>query len=156
MSEDREARIAPHRRRGRLHGQCLCGAVTIAIGGDYIAAVGICHCGRCQRWAGLAWGAFVASAEAVAGPVARYPSTPFAERAFCPRCGTHLWLRDRDAPAAEYELMPALFPQAAAFPLISEIYVDCRPAYVPLAGDHRTMTRADWEAQNRHIEGDLP
>jgi hypothetical protein len=90
------------------------------------------------------------------GEGARYASTPFAERAFCPVCGSNLWLRNTDDPAAEYELMPALFPEAAEFPLISEIYSDRRPAYVPLTGDHRTKTRAEWEAENRHVEGDMP
>ncbi|WJY22504.1 GFA family protein [Fontisubflavum oceani] len=147
-----------YRRRGQLQGACLCGAVQISIDGDYVAAVGACHCSRCQRSAGVLWGAFVGSAPAVTvtGEVARYASTEFSERAFCPICGSNLWLRDSDNDAADYEFMPALFPEAAAFPLISEIYTDCRPAYVPLSGSHATKTRAEWEADNRHVEGDMP
>jgi hypothetical protein len=150
--------IDAYRRTGQMTGHCLCGAVTLSIDGNYIAAVGACHCSRCQRSAGVMWAAFEAEAEAVTvtGDVARYASTPFSERAFCPVCGSNLWLRNTDDPAAAYEFMPALFPEAAAFPLISEIYVDCRPAYVPLSGEHRTKTRAAWEAENRHIEGDMP
>lgn len=150
--------IDAYRKSGRLDGRCLCGSVRIRIDGDYVAAVGACHCGMCQRSSGTMWAAFSASREAVTvtGEVARYASTPFAERAFCPACGSNLWLRDTDDADADYELMPGLFPGAADFPLISEIYVDRRPAYLPLTGDHRTKTRAEWEADNRHVEGDLP
>ncbi len=157
-SEARDAWLAPYRRTGRLEGRCLCGAVEVRVDGDYLAAVGICHCGICQRWNGLVWGAFEAAAGAVTvtGDVATYASTSFAERAFCPACGTHLWLRNTDSDDADYELMPALFAEAAEFPLISEIYTDCAPANAPLTGDHRRATRAEYEAKNAHVEGDLP
>ena len=141
-----------------LQGHCLCGAVEIRVQGSHAGAVGICHCRLCQRWNGTVWGAFEAAPEAVAvsGDVTRYPSTAFSERAFCPRCGTHLWLRDVDEPDRVYELMPGLFDGAAAFPLVSEIYIDRAPAYAPMAGNHRRVTRADYETTHRHIEGDLP
>jgi hypothetical protein len=150
--------IDAYRRSGQLSGSCLCGAVRLEIDGGFVAAVGACHCSICQRSAGVMWAAFMADADAVTatGEVTTYASTPFAERAFCPVCGSNLWLRDSDDPKAAYEFMPALFPEAAEFPLISEIYTDCRPAYVPLKGDHRTKTRAQWEAENRHVEGETP
>jgi hypothetical protein len=143
---------------GVMQGTCLCGAVTVTVAGAHEAAVGVCHCRMCQRWSGTLWGAFEAAPEAVrvTGAVARYASTPFSERAFCPRCGSHLWLRDTDSPEAVYELMPGLFDGAAGFPLTSEIYTDRAPAYVPLAGPHRRATRAEYEAHHRHIQGDTP
>ena len=106
----------------------------------------------------MVWGAFEASPEAVTvtGPVSRHASTSFSERAFCPRCGSHLWLRDTDDPAAPYELMPGIFDDTAAFPLISEIYIDCVPAHAAMSGAHRRKTQAEYEAKNRHVEGDLP
>lgn len=148
--------VEPYRRTGRLPGRCLCGAVRIDIDGDYIAAVGVCHCLMCQRWNGLLYGSFSASADAVTvtGPVTRYASSDFAERAFCGTCGSAIWFRDVDAPGKDYELMPGLFPDAADFPLISEIYTDRAPAYVPLAGDHRRKSRAEYEATAKFVEGD--
>ncbi len=142
----------PYRTSGRLEGACLCGAVQITVDGDYIAAVGVCHCGKCQRSNGVVWGAFQASANAVTveGEVATYASTSFASRTFCPICGSNLWLRD-NVEGADYEFMPALFPDAAGFPLISEIYTDCAPAYAPLAGDHRKATKAEYEAKTPRI-----
>ena len=67
-----------------------------------------------------------------------------------------MWLRDTDRDGAAYGLMPGLLDGAAEFPLISEIYTDRAPAYAPLAGGHRRATRAEYEAKNRHIEGDQP
>ncbi len=142
----------PYRTSGTLDGACLCGAVQIAVDGDYVAAVGVCHCGICQRSNGVVWGAFQASADAVTvtGDVASYASTPFATRTFCPVCGSNLWLRDNEGDAV-FELMPALFPEAATFPVISEIYTDCAPAYAALAGDHRRASKTEYEAKNRHV-----
>ena len=147
-----------YRRRGRLEGACLCGAVRITVDGAYVAAVGACHCSLCQRSAGMVWGAFEAAADAVRvqGTVARYASTDFSERTFCPVCGSNLWLRNTDPADAVYEFMPALFPAARAFPLISEVYSDRAPAYAALSGDHRRVTRADYEARLPHVEGDQP
>ena len=148
---------APYRRSGQLSGRCLCGDVTIAVDGAYTAAIGVCHCRKCRVWTGYITGYFLARPEAVtvSGPVRDYASTPFAHRAFCGTCGTNLWLRNNGAEA-EYELMPALFPDADSFPVISEIYCDKAPAYGQLRGDHRTATQAQYEAKNPHVEGDLP
>ncbi|WP_224816689.1 GFA family protein [Hasllibacter sp. MH4015] len=147
--------IDAYRRTGQFDGECLCGAVQIRVDGDYVAAIGICHCSLCQKSNGVVWGAFLASAPAVhvTGQIARYASTSFSERTFCPTCGSNLWLRDTDRDEADYEMMPALFPAAAEFPLISEIYTDRAPAYAPLSGDHRRATRAEYEAKNRHVSG---
>lgn len=150
--------IDAYRTTGTLSGRCLCGAVTIEVAGGHVAAVGACHCLMCQRWSGALYATFEADAGAVtiAGPVARHASTSWSERAFCSRCGSHLWLRNTDDPEAAYELLPGLFQEAAAFPLVSEIYTDRRPAYVPLTGDHRTKTRSEYERDNPAIQGDDP
>lgn len=142
---------------GPLEGRCLCGQVAICVDGDRRPGVGVCHCLMCQRWNGVLFGAFDASAKAVTvtGEVARYKSSRFAERAFCPRCGSHLWLRDTYEDGLDYELMPGLFAGAAGFPLTSEIYTDRAPAYVPLAGGHRRATRAEYETDHLFVEGDL-
>ena len=142
-----------------LTGHCLCGAVTIAVAGEHDRRIGACHCRMCQRWSGGLFLCFRADASAVAitGEVTRYRSSAFAERAFCPRCGSHLWFNDvRDTgPPESYELMPGLFDAARAWPLRSEIYIDRAMASVHLAGDHRRRSRAEYEAEHRFIEGDM-
>lgn len=142
-----------------LTGHCLCGDVTITVDGTHDPRVGACHCRMCQRWAGGLFLCFHADASAVTvkGEVMRYRSSSFAERAFCPRCGSHLWFNDI-GPGGEpetYELMPGLFDQARSWPLRSEIYVDRAMSCLQLGGEHPRKTRAEYEARNRFVEGDL-
>jgi hypothetical protein len=112
----------------------------------------------CQRWSGGLFLCFTAdpSAVTVTGPVTRYRSSSFAERAFCPRCGSHLWFNDVDADGRpqSFELMPGLFDAAQDWPLRSEIYVDRAMACVRLQGDHRRKTRAAYEADHPFVPGD--
>lgn len=142
-----------------ITGHCLCGAVTIKVKGEHDPRIGACHCRMCQRWTGGLFLCFTADASAVtvAGEVTRYRSSAFAERAFCPRCGSHLWFNDVEdsGEPRSYELMPGLFDSARAWPLRSEIYVDRAIASVQLVGDHRRKSRAEYEAENRFIEGDM-
>lgn len=138
-----------------LEGHCLCGAVVLRVEGAHDARAGACHCRMCQRWTGGLFLAFHAedAAVTVAGPVTRYPSSAFAERAFCAVCGSHLWMRDTDRESPGYDLMPGLFDAALGWPLRSEIYSDRAMAAVRLEGDHRRSTAAEYEAGNAHVEG---
>ena len=142
-----------------ITGHCLCGAVTITVAGDHDPRVGACHCRKCQRWSGGLVVCYTAAASAVTvtGEVARYRSSAFAERAFCPRCGSHLWFNDlEDGKEPEhYELMPGLFSAALGWPLRSEIYVDRAMAALRLSGNHRRRTRAECEAENPSVEGGM-
>lgn len=142
-----------------LTGHCLCGAVTVTVAGAHDPRIGACHCRMCQRWSGGLFLCFEAQASAVTvtGEVTRYRSSSFAERAFCPRCGSHLWFNDVEegGEPSSYELMPGLFDAARRWPLRSEIYVDRAMACVRLAGEHRRKTRAEYEAQNPFIAGDV-
>lgn len=137
-----------------LSGKCLCGAVEITVSGAHVPEPGICHCRMCQRWSGGVFMCFEAQSPAVSvrGDVTRFASSEFAERAFCPRCGSHLWMRDVDQPDTPYELMPGLFDAARQWPIRSEIYVDS--AIARLSGDHPRATGAEYEAKNRFVEGD--
>jgi hypothetical protein len=140
-----------------LHGHCLCGAVTVTVGA-HDPRVGACHCRMCQRWSGGLFLCFHADASAVTvmGEVRIYPSSPFAVRAFCPVCGAHLWMRDTTSADAGYDLMPGLFDRARDWPMRSEIYTDRALSSVRLTGEHKRATRAEYEAKNPAIEGDMP
>ncbi len=140
-----------------IEGHCLCGAVRITIT-EHGGFIGACHCRMCQRWSGALFVSFNAPAASVkvTGAVARYQSSYFAERVFCPTCGSHLWARNTDMLDAPYDLMPGLFDAARDIPLTSEIYTDRALPGLALAGDHRRAGRAEYEAGNAHIEGDAP
>lgn len=135
-----------------LTGHCLCGAVTITVGG-HDPRVGACHCRMCQRWSGGVFLCFEVPADqlTVTGPVVRHASSAIAERAFCSQCGSHLWMRDTVDEAANYDVMPGLFDAAQDWPLRSEIYTDQAFASVQLGGDHRRDTAAEYETKHRHV-----
>jgi hypothetical protein len=150
--------VDPYWRSGQLQGACLCGACTLTIDGNYVAAIGVCHCSMCHRWSGGILGLFEAEATAVTvhGPIGRHMTSPFAERAFCTVCGSSLWMRDVVDENPSYEFVAGAFPAAKAFPLISEIYTDTAPAFSTLSGTHKRATRAEYESKHRFVEGDLP
>ena len=138
----------------QLSGHCLCGAVTITVAGAHDPQPGACHCRMCQRWSGGLFLSFEADAAGVtvSGPISRYASSSFSERAFCAVCGSHLWMRDFGD--ATYELMPGLFDAAVNWPLRSEIYTDRAMASVKLQGDHARATQAEYEKKNNFVAGD--
>ncbi len=141
-----------------LHGHCLCGAVTVTVAGAHDPRVGACHCRMCQRWSGGLFLCFHAESAAVTvtGKVRTHQSSSFAERAFCPVCGSHLWMRDTASADGGYDLMPGLFDSGRGWPMRSEIYVDRAFASVRLEGAHKRATRAEYEAKNDAIKGDMP
>lgn len=140
-----------------MEGRCLCGAVEVTVRGGGVPQVSGCHCDLCRRWSGSMFTGFDVAPENVTatGEVARFASSHFSERVFCPVCGTHLWFRDTDGDAP-FELSPGLFVEARDWPLDREVYADRAAAYLPLSGDHRRVTRADYERDNRFVDGDTP
>jgi hypothetical protein len=139
-----------------ITGHCLCGAVSITVAGAHDPRPGACHCRMCQRWSGGLFLCFNADAAGVTvtGPVIRYASSDFAERAFCSVCGSHLWMRDTGPEANTYDLMPGLFDAISDAPLRSEVYSDRAMVSVQLAGDHPRATQAEYEKKHRFVRGD--
>ena len=139
-----------------ISGHCLCGAVTIRITGAHDPRPGACHCRMCQRWSGGLFLCFEAdeAGVTVTGPVTRFASSGFAERAFCTLCGSHLWLRDTGPDDRTYEFMPGLFDAAHDWALRSEVYADRAMASVKLMGDHRRTTQTEYELTNQFVQGD--
>jgi hypothetical protein len=143
-------------RTDAIDGRCLCGAVTLRVAGPHDPRPGACHCRMCQRWSGGLFLCFNASAGGVTveGPVTRYASSDFAERAFCTVCGSHLWMRNAGPADQPYDLMPGLFDAAQDWPLRSEVYSDRAMASVQLQGDHRRATQVQYESKNPFVQGD--
>ena len=129
--------------------------MRLVVDGAHEAGVGACHCGMCRRWSGGVFMVFTAEAGAVTaeGPVRRHASSGFAERAFCATCGSHLWFRETGDAGEPFELIAGLFPDAAGFPLISEIYADRAPAWARFEGDHPRRTAAAYEADFPSVAG---
>lgn len=90
----------------------------------------------------------------VSGPVKTYRSSPFAERAWCDRCGSALWLRD---DGKEYELVPGLFENAGGARLTRIVYADRKPDGWDFAGTLHRVSREDYEKSNPFVrEGEMP
>lgn len=69
-------------------------------------------------------------------PVA-YRSSEWAERGFCPTCGTHLFYHL--LPTGEYILPAGLF-QEQSFELTCQIFIDEKPGFYALKNDTPTLT----------------
>lgn len=82
----------------RIHGSCLCGSVrySAALPSKWVAH---CHCSYCRRAHGAAfvtWAGFPLEQFAFddgSQTPTWYASSPGAERAFCPRCGSPMLFR---------------------------------------------------------------
>ena len=120
-------------------GHCLCGAVSYEAR-EVQKEIHSCHCSMCRRWSGgPAFAASVGSVEFSGEEnIGRYDSSAWAERGFCTRCGTNLFyrLKERD----QYVLWMGSFDDASIFELHGEIYVDEKPDWYDLAGDHPRQT----------------
>lgn len=120
-----------------MQGKCLCGAVEVVAPEQ--KEVGLCHCSMCRRWSGgPLFAVHCESGVSFNGlEPARYRSSDWAERGFCPTCGTHLFYYL--LPGDEYVLPAGLF-QDQSFHLESEIFIDEKPEYYELKNDTRKMT----------------
>ena len=123
----------------KLTGQCLCGAVRIAVtpAKDELHA---CHCEMCRRWTGSAFVEVDVRPEDldVTGPVKTRATSDWAERAWCDDCGSTLWYGTLHDGAKH--LAAGLFENAADAPLKLEFFVDKCPQGYALAGDHKRLT----------------
>ncbi|WP_226341058.1 GFA family protein [Gemmobacter serpentinus] len=132
-------------------GQCLCGGVRIHAA-SLPAHMHACHCSMCRRNSGSA-GMTVVVAHADlriegAEHITTYPSSDWAARSFCARCGAGLWYRLTvpDAETADYFLSVGILDDLTGLSLNQEIYIDQKPAGYAFAGDHDRLTGDEFEA----------
>lgn len=120
-----------------MKAKCLCGAIEVEAP-DH-GEIGLCHCSMCRRWTGGPMFAVHCGPDVRFSGQApsRYQSSDWAERGFCPTCGTHLFYHL--LPSDEYILTAGLF-QDRDFNLSSEIFIDEKPAYYELKNETRKMT----------------
>ena len=82
---------------GIFEGGCLCGAIRYRATAEPLRGV-ICHCELCRRHSGapaLAFVHFPGNAfEWIGAAPAWFQSSSHAQRAFCPRCGSTLGMRE--------------------------------------------------------------
>lgn len=125
-----------------LAGQCLCGAVQIELA-DPAPHVEICQCDMCRRWGGSFFAGQSGGEALISGEMAvgLYRSSNWAERAFCMRCGSHLWFRF--LPTGHRSFLAGLFESARDATIEKEIFVDESAHWTRLPGDHQRQTAAE-------------
>jgi hypothetical protein len=129
-----------------MKGSCLCGSVGIETA-DH-SRVSACHCGMCRRWGGGPLLAVHCGTQVTITGVAHitaFKSSDWAERAFCAKCGTHLYYKL--LPAGEYIVPAGLFQDVAVFTLEEQIFIDNKPAYYAFENRTRLLTQSEVFAQ---------
>jgi len=124
-------------------GHCLCGAVQVsAVLANHEA--GTCHCKMCQRWAAGPVVVIACTPETVfegQDAIAVYPSSAWAERAFCKHCGSPLFYRMKND--SSYYLSVGLLDDTEGLTLVNEIFIDRKPSFYSFAEKTNQMTEAE-------------
>ena len=135
-----------------MKGSCLCGAVEVAAP-DH-KDIGLCHCSMCRRWSGgPMFAVHCGPGVTFSGKQqpARYQSSEWAERGFCPLCGTHLFYHL--LPTDEYMLPAGILGDAVDFRLASQIFIDEKPDYYDLSNKTPMLTGEQVFAQFTEGQG---
>ena len=126
-------------------GRCLCSRVRY-VAQDVETDIHSCHCGMCRRWSGgpvFAAGVASVSFEGEEN-LTRYASSDWAERGFCKNCGTNLFYHLKQPD--HYVMWISTMDDLAPFKLTGEIYIDDKPDFYDLAGDHPRLTGEEFLA----------
>ncbi|WP_226576991.1 GFA family protein [Acuticoccus sediminis] len=122
-------------------GRCLCGAIEFETELQS-EDVGACHCSMCRKWSG---GPYV---EVQTGPLTftkgeptAYNSSDWAERLFCPTCGTHICYRTKDG--SFHAVNAAAFDSPPTGTLALEVFIDEKPDTYAFEGERKRMTGAE-------------
>ncbi|MCU0759664.1 MAG: GFA family protein [Steroidobacteraceae bacterium] len=126
-----------------MKGHCLCGAVAVTM--PQRPEFHACHCGMCRRWGGGPAFCVPCTRDELGveggAHVRAFGSSEWAERAFCDRCGTHLWYRL--LPSDEYMVSVGLFGDEVPFRMAEQIFIDRKPAAYRFADETPCMTEAE-------------
>ncbi len=126
-------------------GQCLCGAVRFraTIGAR---EMGACHCSMCRRWSGGVFLAVECEDVIVDSPedLGVYASSEWGERCFCKVCGSTVMWRSKDG--AHHAVSVQAFGDPSTFALVSQIFVEEKPASYSFAETTKNMTGPEFIA----------
>jgi len=124
-------------------GTCLCGSVKI-LAKTMSTQVGTCHCNMCRKWGGGPLMAVDCGTEVnFEGKenISLYDSSEWAERAFCNKCGSHLYYRLKEN---EQFIMPVgLVDNEETFTFDHQIFIDKKPSFYRFANVTKNMTEAE-------------
>lgn len=122
-----------------MKGSCLCGEIEVSTADRN--NVDVCHCNTCRQWGGGPMLAVHCDSDVSfsgKGTPSRFKSSDWAERGFCPTCGTHLFYHL--LPANEYIVPAGLFSNDNHFAMDTQIFIDQKPDYYEFTNKTPTMT----------------
>ena len=128
-------------------GKCLCGAVKVKAK-TMSTHVGACHCSMCRKWTGGPLLAVDCKSDVEfegKENVSVYNSSEWAERAFCSKCGTHLYYRLKEQDL--YIMLAGLFDTDAKLHFDHQIFIEEKPEYYSFANETKNMTGEEVIAQ---------
>mgnify|MGYP003543837401 FL=1 len=76
-----------------------------------------------------------------ASNIATFRSSEWAERAFCSKCGSHLYYRL--IPANDHILSAGLFQEEISFQFVEQIFIDRKPASYTFSNQTENLTEAE-------------
>ena len=119
-----------------VSGRCACGAVTYTCLAERETA--LCSCDICRRSSGSGFQGWVNAERkslVVQGGLGSWASTDHTRREFCPRCGSSLFLFERNEPEVVEVATGTLDqPDGIDSTRVSEAYAHKRPAWADDAG----------------------
>lgn len=124
-------------------GSCLCGAVGVTVK-KMNKDMGACHCSMCRKWAGGPLFAVDCGTEvSFTGEenISVFSSSDWAERAFCAKCGSHLFYRLKQS--GQYMMAVGLFEDDKNFVFEHQVFIDEKPAFYSFANETKNMTGAE-------------
>jgi hypothetical protein len=142
----------------RLEGSCHCGAVRFSLESAHPYPFNLCYCGICRKTAG--GGGFAINLggdhdtlqvdgrdhlrvyQARLGASAAEPSP--AQRHFCGRCGTHLWLWDPRWPELVHPLASAIDTALPVPPQRTHLMLASKAPWVQVRADPQDRQHADY------------
>ncbi len=122
-----------------LSATCLCGNIEMTVS-TMDEQFGACHCGMCRKWGG---GPFLAvgcnqGVEIEGDSVTVFDSSPWAERGFCNRCGTHLFYRVKST--GEHQIPVGLFGDSIPAEFGLQVFIDRKPGYYAFSNETEVLT----------------
>ena len=122
---------------------CLCGAVKITAE-EVDPKFTVCHCQSCRTWGGAPFFSVKCGTKVqIEGgdKVKTYESSPWASRAFCMECGTHLFYKFKES--GEYNMPVGMFPNLTGLEMDIQYFIDMRPSYYCFSNETKEMTTAE-------------
>ena len=128
-------------------GSCLCGGVQV-VSRAFSKLVGACHCKICTKWGGgPLLGVDCGSDVSFEGQenISVFNSSAWAERAFCKKCGTHLFYRLQENN--QYFMPIGLFNNCEDVIFDHQIFIEEKPEFYSFANKTKNMTGEEVFAQ---------